>query len=114
VEQSSSSDISPYPTFQNLDVLLSGFSAMLGRFVEAQILYLRMKLQTASEKALSRLDPVPFAFDGEYSTVNGQRGHQDVDGQGQSDLEKSQEAGMQKEVASVVEELISVLLAEFE
>ncbi|KAJ8583277.1 hypothetical protein M405DRAFT_519957 [Rhizopogon salebrosus TDB-379] len=113
VEQSSSSDISPYPTFQNLDVLLSEFSAMLGRFVEAQILYLRMKLQTAGEKALSRLDPVLFAFDGEYSTVIGQRGHQDIDGQDQSDLEKSQGAGMQKEAASVVEELNSALLTEF-
>jgi hypothetical protein len=113
VEQSSSLDISPYPTFQNLDVLLSEFSAMLGRFVEAQILYLRMKLQAAGEKALSRPAPVLFAFDGECSTMIGQRGHQDVDGQGQFDLEKSQEAGMQKEAASVVEELISVLLAEF-
>jgi hypothetical protein len=68
-----------------------------------------MKLQAAGEKALSRPDPVLFAFDGEYSTVIGQRGHQDVDGQGQSDLEKSQGTGMQKEAASVVEELNSAL-----
>lgn len=86
---------------------------MLRRFVEAQILYLRVKLQTAGEKVLSRLNPVLFAFDGEYSTVTGQRGHQDIDGQGDSDPEKSQEAVMQKDAASVVEELNGSLLTEF-
>jgi hypothetical protein len=86
---------------------------MLGRFVEAQILYLRVMLQTAGEKVLSRLDPVLFAFDGEYSTVMGQRDHQDIDGLGNSDPEKSQEAVMQKDAASVVEELNGSLLTEF-
>ncbi|OJA09017.1 hypothetical protein AZE42_07389 [Rhizopogon vesiculosus] len=112
VEQSSSSDIS-YPTFQNRSVLLLEFSAMLRRFMEAQILYLRVKLQTVGEKALSRLDAVLFAFDGEYSTVTGQRGHHSIDGQGQAGPEKSQVARMQKEAASVVEELNSALLAQF-
>lgn len=113
VEQSSSSGISPYPAFQNRSVLLSEFRAMLGQFIEAQILYLRAKLQIAGEKALMRLDPVLFAFDGEYSAVTGQRGHQDIDGQGKSGPEKSQGAGIQEEVALVVEELNSALLTEF-
>ncbi|OAX36277.1 hypothetical protein K503DRAFT_314871 [Rhizopogon vinicolor AM-OR11-026] len=112
VEQSSLSDVS-YPTFQNRSVLLSEFSAKLRRFVEAQILYLRMKLQTVGEKALSRLDAVLFAFDGEYSTVTGQRGHYSIDGQGQSGPDKSEVARMQKEAASVVEELNGALLAQF-
>lgn len=111
VEQSSS-DISPFPAFQNRSVLLSEFGVMLRRFLEAQILYLRAKLQTAGEKALSRLDPVLFAFDGEYSTVTGQRGYQD-NVQGKSDPEYSQEDEMQKEVASTVRELDSALLTEF-
>ncbi|KAG0708508.1 hypothetical protein DFH29DRAFT_795033 [Suillus ampliporus] len=111
VEQTSS-DISPFPAFQNRNVLLSEFGAMLGRFMEAQILYLRAKLQTAGEKSLSRLDPVLFAFDGEYSTVTGQRGHQDI-GQGKSGAEHSEEAEMQKDAASVVNELDSALLTEF-
>ncbi|KAG2113584.1 uncharacterized protein F5147DRAFT_681827 [Suillus discolor] len=112
VEQSSSSDISPFPTFQNRSVLLSEFGVMLGRFLEAQILYLRAKLQTSGEKALLRLDPVFFAFDGEYSTVTGQRGYED-NVQGKSDPKHSQEDEMQKEVASTVRELGSTLLTEF-
>ncbi|KAG1734576.1 hypothetical protein EDB19DRAFT_1140568 [Suillus lakei] len=112
VEQTSSSDISPFPLFQNRSVLLSEFSAMLGRFLEAQILYLRVKLQTAGEKALLRLDPVLFAFNGEYSTVTGQRGHQDYV-QGKSDTERGQEEEMQKEAASTLRELDKTLLTEF-
>ncbi|KAG1727766.1 uncharacterized protein EDB91DRAFT_1163173 [Suillus paluster] len=112
VEQTSSSAVSPFPTFQNRSVLLSEFSAMLGRFMEAQILYLRVKLQTAGEKALSRLDPVLFAFDGEYSTVTGQRGDQ-ANSQGKCGPEHSQEAEMQKDAALVVKELDSTLLTEF-
>jgi hypothetical protein len=112
VEQTSSMDTSPFPAFQNRSVLLSEFRAMLGRFMEAQILYLRMKLQTAGDKALLRLGPVLFAFDGEYSTVTGQRGHQD-DVQGKSGPEHSQEEEMKEEVVSIVRELDSTLLMEF-
>ena len=86
---------------------------MLGQFVEVQILYLRLKLQTAGEKALSMLDPVLFAFDGEYSTVTGQREHRDIQGQGKSGPEHGQEAEMQREAASVVKEFDSALLTEF-
>ncbi|KAG1782118.1 hypothetical protein EV702DRAFT_1069736 [Suillus placidus] len=111
VEQISLLDISPFPAFQNRSVLLSEFGALLGRFLEAQVLYLRMKLQTAGEKALLRLDPVLFAFDGEYSTVIGQRGYQD-NVQGKSGPEHGQEE-MQKEVAFTVRELDSTLLTEF-
>jgi hypothetical protein len=109
-EPNSSLDISPFPTFQNRSVLLSEFDAMLGRFLEAQILYLRVKLQTAGEKALLKLDPVLFAFDGEYSTVTGQRG---CHVQGKSGPEHGQEEEMQKEAASAVRELGSTLLTEF-
>ncbi|KAG2155207.1 uncharacterized protein EDB93DRAFT_90735 [Suillus bovinus] len=112
VEQTSSSDISPFPAFQNRSVLLSEFGAMLGRFLEAQILYLRVKLQTAGEKALLKLDPVLFAFDGEYSTVTGQREYQD-NVQDKSDPEHGQEAELQKEAASTVKELDNALLTEF-
>jgi hypothetical protein len=105
-------DTSPFPAFQNRSVLLSEFRAMLGRFMEAQILYLRMKLQTAGDKALLRLGPVLFAFDGEYSTVTGQRGHQD-NVQGKSGPEHSQEEEMKEEVVSIVRELDSTLLMEF-
>lgn len=108
----SSLDISPFPAFQNRSVLLSEFGSMLGRFLEAQILYLRVKLQTAGEKALLRLGPVLFAFDGEYSTVTGQRGYQN-NVQGKSGPEHGQE-DMQKEAASTVRELDSTLLTEFE
>lgn len=111
-EPNSSVDISPFPTFQNRSVLLSEFGAMLGRFLEAQILYLRVKLQTAGEKALLKLDPVLFAFDGEYSTVTGQRGYQN-NVQGKSGPEHGQEEEMQKEAASAVRELGSTLLTQF-
>ncbi|KAG1856053.1 hypothetical protein DFJ58DRAFT_345973 [Suillus subalutaceus] len=112
VEQTSSMDISPFPVFQNRSVLLSEFRTMLERFLEAQILYLRVKLQTAGEKALLRLDPVLFAFDGEYSTVTGQRGYQDHV-QGKSGPEHIQEEEMKKEAISTVRELDSTLLTEF-
>ncbi|KAG2749328.1 hypothetical protein P692DRAFT_201839849 [Suillus brevipes Sb2] len=111
-EPNSSLDILPFPTFQNRSVLLSEFDAMLGRFLEAQILYLRVKLQTAGEKASLKLDPVLFAFDGEYSTVTGQRGYQN-NVQGKSGPEHGQEEEMQKEAASAVRELGSTLLTEF-
>lgn len=111
-EPNSSLDIPPFPTFQNRGVLLSEFDAMLGRFLEAQILYLRVKLQTAGEKASLKLDPVLFAFDGEYSTVTGQRGYQN-NVQGKSGPEHGQEEEMQKEAASAVRELGSTLLTEF-
>ncbi|KAG2073788.1 hypothetical protein BDR04DRAFT_276891 [Suillus decipiens] len=111
VEQTSSLDISSFPVFQNRSKLLSEFSAMLGWFLEAQILYLRVKLQTAGEKALLKLDPMLFAFDGEYSTVTGQRRSQD-NVQVESGPEHRQEE-MQKEVASTVRELDRTLLAEF-
>ncbi|KAG2148978.1 hypothetical protein DEU56DRAFT_87866 [Suillus clintonianus] len=112
VEQTSPSDISPFPAFQNRSVLLSEFSAMLKRFLEAQILYLRMKIQTAGEKAPLRLDPVLFAFDGEYSTVTGQRRHQD-NVQGKSGPEHGQEEEMQKEAVLAVKELDSALVTQF-
>ena len=86
---------------------------MLEQFVEAQILYLRAQLEKVGEKALPKLDPVLFTFNGEYSTVTGQRGHHGIDGPPKSGAEKSQEAVMHDEVASVVEELSSVLLTEF-
>lgn len=111
VKQTSSLDVSPFPVFQNRSKLLSEFGAMLGRFLEAQILYLRVKLQTAGEKALLKLDPVLFAFDGEYSTVTGQRGSQN-DVQGKSGPEHDQEE-MQKEAASTIRELNRTLLTEF-
>lgn len=112
VEQTSSMDISPFPAFQNRSVLLSEFRTMLGRFLEAQVLYLRVKLQTAGEKALLRLDPVLFAFDGEYSTVTGQRGYQD-NVQSKSGPGHIQEEEMKREAVSTVRELDSTLFTEF-
>ncbi|KIJ67420.1 hypothetical protein HYDPIDRAFT_84648, partial [Hydnomerulius pinastri MD-312] len=76
--------------------------------VEAQILYSRAKLQVDGERSLEKANQMMFAFDGEYSTVTGQR---DEGGElkfGAGDIER-----MRQEVFAVVQDLGCALRTKF-
>ncbi|KAH7921340.1 hypothetical protein BV22DRAFT_737704 [Leucogyrophana mollusca] len=111
--------IQRYPTFQHLGTLLAAFKARLGRFMEAQVLYLRAKLQVAGGEALARLNPVLFAFDGEFATVTGQKELDiegrwvDPQGRGGDMTELERDMKRQDEVMDVVRDLNGTLCTEF-
>ncbi|KIK95528.1 hypothetical protein PAXRUDRAFT_140487 [Paxillus rubicundulus Ve08.2h10] len=95
--------VSPFQTYQNRTVLLSSLGTQLGNFVEGQTLHLRSKPHESGEGEPSKLSPMAFAFDGEYSVVTASRG------EGSSQSQGDEVMAMREEVHGVVEDLNCVL-----
>ncbi|EGN97366.1 hypothetical protein SERLA73DRAFT_184050 [Serpula lacrymans var. lacrymans S7.3] len=72
--------------------------------MEAQILYLHVKLQTAKSKMIN-VNPVAFAFDGEYSTVIGNKS----DIQGEQKGSEARTVNMRQDACNIVRELSEAL-----